>query len=206
MTSDTQILLDKIRRQMMKRARIILFVMAALLASTLACGDSFTPATTIPIVEKSAADINLTVQDLGDDWSLTEETGIEGIGDLEADDVKDANSRQFDSSSSMVMSIVFTTDSISQAEREMEEDISQDFQDQLLTEVPDMTFETLDPPAIGEEAILLKGTHADSGMDIYLLTYRDTNVIVMLMVMSLDGGLSQDQVLDFAQVIEGRIQ
>jgi hypothetical protein len=175
-----------------------------LLASTLACGSS----TQAPIVEMAAAEINFTAADLGGDWSLRADQGVDEIQDVSEGDVLDANLRMFASSelAGMIMSIVFTTESVAAAKQEMKGDLVNDMQKGFQANLPDLTLETLDPPDVGEETAMVGGNYADLEMNVYMLVFRKANVIVMFTAMGTENEVTEDLIVNYAQKIEAKIQ
>jgi hypothetical protein len=190
----------------MTKSRVVpILAVLVLLVSVLACGGSGTQAA---IIETKAAEMNFTAADLGGDWSLQEDQGVDEIQDISEEDVLDANMRMFASNelSGMVMSIVFTTDSVAKAKQEMKGDFVGDMRDGLQADLPDLIFETLDPPDVGEEAAMVGGNYADLSMNVYMLVFRKANVIVMFIVMGTEDVVTQDLAVDYAQTIEVKIQ
>jgi hypothetical protein len=190
----------------MNKSRLVLILaVLVLLASVLACGGNGTQA---PTIEMAAAEVNFTAADLGGDWSLQADQGVDEIQDISEEDVLDANMRMFASSelTGMVMSIVFTTESVAAAKQEMKGNFVNNMKDEFQAGMPDVTFETLDPPAIGEEAAMVGGNYADLAMNIYMLVFRKANVIVMFVVTGAEDGVTEDLIGDYAQRIEAKIQ
>lgn len=190
----------------MNRSRLMpILAVLALLASVLACGGSSTQA---PIIETEAAEMNFTAADLGGDWSLQADQGVDEIQDISEEDVLDANMRMFASSklAGMTMSFVLTTESVAAAKQEMKGDFVNDMKDGLQANLPDLTLETLDPPDVGEEAAMVGGNYADLAMNVYMLVFRKANVIVMFTVMGTEDEVTKDLIVDYAQKIEAKIQ
>ena len=178
---------------------------ACLLLATLACGST-QPAE--PIIETAAKDMNLTAADLGFDWSLTGEQGVDEMEDISEEDVLDANLRMFASTelTGMVMSIVFSTESVSSAQQEMGDVTAQDLGADMEAQLPGLTFETLDPPAVGDEAVAIGGNYADLNMNVYVMAFRKTNVIVIFSLMGAEESVNENLLADYAQKLEARIR
>jgi hypothetical protein len=190
----------------MNKSRLVpILAVLALLASALACGGSGTQA---PIIETKAAEMNFTAADLGGDWSLQADQGVDQIQDISEEDVLDANMRMFASNEleGMVMSFVFTTESVAAAKQEMKGHSIDDMKDDLQADLPDLTIETLDPPDVGEEAGMVGGNYADLEMNVYMLVFRKANVIVMFTVIGAEDEVTEDLAADYAQKIEAKIQ
>jgi hypothetical protein len=190
---------------MNKSHLVPILAVLVLLASAMACGGSDTQA---PIIEMEAAEINLTAADLGGDWSLQTDQGVDEIQDISEEDVLDANMRMFASNelTGMAMSIVFTTESVAAAKQEMKGDFVNDMREGLQADLPNLTLETLDPPNVGEESAMIGGNYADLEMNVYMLVFRKANAIAMFMVMGTEDTVTEGLIVDYAQKIEAKIQ
>jgi len=180
-----------------------LLVMGLLLA-TAACGGSKEPA-----IETPAAKMNLAAADIGPDWALLEEKGLAETPELKLPQIRDANMRSFEAEgiTGMVMSYVFSTKTVASAEKEMANgDITSNFMKGVQSQVPDMTFETTQPPDIGDEAVMIGGTYADLDLNVSMLTFRKGNVIVMLAAAGPEEVASEEAVSGYAQTVEARIR
>ena len=190
----------------MKRSRLNLILAAVcLVLAALAC-VSGEPAE--PNVERSAADMNLTAADLGGDWALAADQGLGEMADIGEEDVEDANTRMFTSqeATGMIMSIVFSTESVSAAKREMQGDAVQDLGAQLGAELPGASLEMLDPPDVGDEAVAVGGVYPELEMSVYMIAFRKANVIAMFSLMGAESSVDEAMLIEYARKLEAKIE
>ena len=178
-----------------------------LVLSMIACGNGES-ATEEPVIETSAGEINFSAADLGSDWSLMSDQGLDDMPDMKQPHIRDANMRMFGAAaiSGMAMSIVFTTDTIVSAEKEMEGGTVQSFADDIQEQVPGAALETLEPPDIGDEATMVGGGHPDLGLNIYFVAFRKANVIVLFSLIGSADSVTEETALDYARKLEAKIQ
>lgn len=181
---------------------ILILTVVCLLLSTIACGSKE------PVIETPAAEMNLSAADIGPAWSVVEEQGLDEATKSDLPHVQDANMRVFQAEgiTGMVMSYMFTTKSIASAEKEMAtggavSSFRKGFQEQM----PGMALETIQPPDIGDEAVMIGGSHDELGLNVYMLTFRKANVIVMLAVVGREEFASEGTTADYASKVEARI-
>lgn len=183
-----------------KTFHIILFIGLALLLA--ACGGSKEP-----IIEKPAGEINLTIQDLDDGWTLVEEQeDLNAVG-LKPSGYRDANIRFFqgDNPTIQVMGMVATAKSAEGAAKEFgKTDILGDMEESMLKQLPEMRFEKMEAPSMGDEQELLHGVYESLGLHLYVLVFRKANMISMVMLMGPDDIANLDAVTRYAQTIAAR--
>ncbi len=199
----------------MKPSRLILsLLVVCLLFSTVACGGG-KPATPTPtpepIIETAAAAMNLSAADLGSDWSLTGEETMETMKQGEEADLppylRDANMRTFETEriGDLVVSIIFTTESVDSAKEEMAGGTIRDLAKAFQEQVPSATMESLSPPDVGDEAVMIGGSESTLSLNVYVITFRKANVIAMLMVMGPQESTAEDVALGYARKLEAKI-
>jgi hypothetical protein len=187
----------------MKLSHLSLSLIAVcLLFSTAACGSSE------PIIETPAGEINLSADELGSEWSLSLDQGLDDMPDMQQSHILDANMRMFgtEGTMGMVMSIILSTKTVSSAEQEMKGATVQSFIDDIQEQVPGASLETLDPPDIGDEAAMVGGGHPDLGINIYLVTFRKSNIIVLFTLIGSSESTTEETALGYARQLEAKIQ
>ena len=130
------------------------------------------------------------------------------MSDLDLPHVQDANMRMFGAEgiTGMVMGYVFNTKTVASAEQEMATgDATSSFEEGLQKQMPGMTLETVQPPDVGDEAVMIGGSYPELGLNVYMLTFRRANVIVMLVAVGPEEFASEGTVADYAQKVEARI-
>jgi len=188
----------------MKHTRLLVgLLVVCVLASAVGCGSSE------PIIETPAAEMNLTTDDLGPNWSLDQEQDRdELLADAPAY-AMDANLRAFVSLDpfGVITSLVFTTKSVVSARSEMQGEFIQDLLDSIEEATADTSFEETEPPAIGDEAVSLGGSADLSGMEmnVYTLIFRKDNVIVMLFLVGPGDFANKDNATDYGRMLEAKI-
>ena len=185
-----------------KTLPIILFIGLALLLA--ACGGGKEP-----IIEKPAGEINLTIQDLDDGWTLVEEQeDLKAVG-LNPSGYRDANIRFFqgDNPAIQVMGMVATAKSVEDAVKELgKTDILGDMAESMLKQLPEMRFEPIEAPPVGDEQDMVHGVYESFGLHLYVLVFRKANMISMVMLMGPDDIANLDAVTRYAQTIAARAE
>ncbi|MDY6876578.1 MAG: hypothetical protein SWK90_10325 [Chloroflexota bacterium] len=186
----------------MKYSRLVLsLTVICLLLLTIACGSKE------PVIETLAGEMNLSAADIGPDWSLLEDQSLDEMPDSDLPHVRDASMRMFGAEgiTGMVISCVFSTKTVASAEREMATgDVTSSFAEGLQEQVPEVTLETLEPPSIGDEAVMTGGSYSELGLNIYMLTFRKANVIVMFAVIGPEEFATEEAVAGYAQKLEAK--
>jgi hypothetical protein len=187
-----------------KRSRWILsLVTMCLLLSTLACGGPKEP-----VIETPAKEMNFSAADIGSGWSQIADTGLDEMPDFKQAHIQDANMRMFgpEGAIGMVMSIVISTKSVASAQTEMAGDTVKNMGKNLQEQVPGATLSTLEPPEIGDEAVMVGGSHPDTGLNIYLLTFRKANVVAMLSLVAPADFATEEAAVEYGRKLEGNIR
>jgi hypothetical protein len=189
----------------MKHARSILslIMMVGLLLSTIACGSSE------PVIETSTAEMNLRAADIGPGWTMSAEQDAEETPELDLPHVQDGNMRMFEAEETigMVIGYVISTKTVAAAEKEMASgEATSSFEESLQAQVPEISLEMLQSPDVGDEAVMVGGSHPDLGLNIYMLTFRKANVIVMLAAIAPEEFASEEAMVNYAGKVEARIQ
>ena len=187
----------------MKYSRSILsMTVVCLLLSTIACGSKE------PVIETPASEMNLSAADIGTDWSLLEDQGLNDMPDSDLPHVQDASMRMFgaEGTTGMVISYVFSTKTVASAEKEMATgEATSGFEEGLQQQVPEITLETLQPPDIGDEAVMIGGSYPELDLNIYMLTFRKANVIAMFAVIGPEEFATEETTAGYARKMEARI-
>lgn len=191
----------------MKYSRLILsLTLVCLLLSTIACGSEEKE----PVIETPAGEMNFTVADIGPEWSLIGDQGLDDMDDMQDMDqahIQDANMRMFgaDTITGFAMSIVFSTKTVASAEEEIKGTTVQSFVDSIQEQMAGANLETLEPPAVGDEASMVGGSHPELGLNIYMLIFRKANVIAMFSLIGSADSVTEETVADYAQKLEAKI-
>lgn len=189
---------------MRKLSLVLLFVLALPL---LACGGEGGGT----LIETAAADMNLTAADLGSGYTLEEEEGLEQVvaemDPDEADDAKDANLRMFSTPDGMgmVMSVVVNFKTVSAAEANMR-GVMEGFEEGFNQEMPGTEFVELDDPNIGDDSVLIEAEMEGLGFTIYMLSFRQNNIMGLLAVFGMADQVSADDVTGMGQTMQGKIK
>ena len=187
----------------MQNTRLILsLTMVLLLLAGVACGPKDVT------IQTPADQINFSAADLGPAWSLMQESGLDEMPAMEQPHVQDANMRMFSAESitGMVISIVLNINTVDAARQEMSSDTVENFGQDFKAQFPDMTMERLPPPQVGDEAVLVRGNLSDLGINVYMMTFRKSNVIVMFNLIAAEDVATEELVLDCARMVEGKMQ
>ncbi len=193
----------------MRRARSFwaLFLLVVLLVG---CGPSE------PLIEKPAAEMNLTEADLGGEYTLQEEQGYtELTADMEpavAAEVSDAHMRLFVSNkeSAVVMGIVINIKSVSKARGNLSS-LVDGFKEGLTESLTDVSYEEVEAPAMGDETIISKAAVSDpmlggGEMHIYMVGVRKANVILVAATFGSEEISNEDAVRTLAQKMLDKAQ
>lgn len=188
----------------MKHTRLVVSLVAVcVLLSVGGCGPKE------EIIETAAGEMNFSTAELGSGWQMVEETGLEAMPEMEdMSHVRDANMRMFtpEGELGMVMSYVFSTKSVAAAEKEMASgEVIPGFVDGIKSELPEVSIATLDPPDIGDEAVMVGGDHPDLDINIYMVCFRKANVIDMFAVLGSQDSVTQDSAVGYARKLEAKI-
>jgi hypothetical protein len=177
-------------------------VCLALLA--MACGPSE------PTIEKPAAEMNLTVEDMGEGFSLEEELGLEEVLAQvqleEAGGINDANQRTFVSSDTTAWATTFVYASASAAQGGMTE-YAKNLETALQEGDEGLLLEdrSSDAPAVGDDAIMFRAVKLVEGNQIYLFGFRKINVFSVLVVSGSPERVDEDWIRGFGLKIANRI-
>ena len=180
----------------------LLFIIPLLALILAACGGAKEP-----IVEKPAGEINLMVQDLGPGWTLAQEQdGLEEAG-LKPSAYRDANLRRYQDTRSLAqaLGIVVTSKSAEGAAKEWREsDILNEMISSIQDQLPGITLEEIQPPAIADEQEMLHGQYAR--LNIYALLFRKANVFGMVMLIGKDDIATSEAIIEYAKAVVARTE
>jgi len=188
----------------MRNFRLI-FSLSLVLLLVVACGPKE------PIIETAAGDMNLTAADLESNWSLDEEQGMETLLESAPSYTKDANMRTFTSDEpiGVLVSIILTTNSVAAAKEEM---IGKDLMDTMgikatfLKMLPNVMPQKVEPPDVGDEAVMIVSQDTDLGFNVYALVFRKSNVIAMLFFGGTEDWATDEAITGYAQILEAKIR
>lgn len=187
----------------MKHSRLIFgLTVVCLLLSITACGSGE------PTIETPAAEMNLTVADLGPEWSLQQEQGKDELATtLQAGDLVDADMRIFAAAANqtMLVSQLISVKSVVSAKTTMAGEFVQAFTTGMQSLLPGVTLEELASPNVGEESVLMGGNVPDLDFNVYILAFRKTNVIATLFLMGPAESATEESVADYARKVEAKL-
>ena len=189
----------------MNRSSLTLgLIIAWLVLSVAACGGQATE----ELIQTAAAEMNFTAADLGSEWELMKEMRLDEIPMLkDVEHVQDANMRMFSATeiTGLMTSFVFSTKTAASAVSEMAGDTVRNTAKDLEAQVAGLTMETLDPPDIGDEATMSGGSVPNIGVNIYVLTFRRTNVVAMFSLIASTEVATEELVLNYARKLEAKM-
>ena len=187
----------------MNRTRLILSLMTVcLLLSSIGCGSGGSA------IETPAGEMNFSAADLGSDWSLQLDQSLDEIqGVSEEKAALDASLRTFATQDGRTLaSQVLTVKTVTGAKNSMAEGFAEPTIAQLKAQLPGVGFEELTSPSIGEEAVLVGGTVSELGLNVYVLTFRKSNVIAMIFLLGPEAFASEASTADYGRKLEAKIQ
>jgi len=183
---------------------ILILVVVCLLLSMVACGGQKEP-----IIETPAVEMNLTAADIGPNWSLQQEQGLNEIGEGLPKDVLDINVRGFLSMEpfGVVSSLIYSTKSTASAKRQMKGGWLKAFVDASKEQISEATFKETKPPSIGDEATMISGEGSFQGINVHVhsVIFRKSNVIVAIIIMGLEEAATEENLLEYARKVEAKI-
>jgi hypothetical protein len=159
------------------------------------------------IVEASAAAMNLAVGDLGEGFAMTSEEGksnIPGITREEAELLKDASMRYFESGDRLVVGAMIAFKDLTTPSAVLPE-LLDGFKEGFVKEIPGTPFDKLNPPAIGESAVLTGARVADGSVAVYALAFRKTNLVGLVAVAGPSDWATETVVGNLARKLESRV-
>ncbi len=156
-----------------------------------------------PLINKSAAQVNLTAADLGSEFLRTDEGGPEAFNDK---DLRDANIRTLTGDNTIVRSTVLiwnkrSGDSPNALLAAFDKPIRQD------ASVP-VSFGSPHAVSIGKQGALESFQFKTNGrkMHGHLLTFIRENVVVLVLEIGPKGGVTEDLIQSHARLIDKRLQ
>ena len=192
----------------MKTRRFLALMMILVVAFLVAaCGGSKEP-----IVEKPASEINLSLEDLGEGWTLTQDAdGLEGLKSVGVDarsvNIQDGNMRFFAGANPtiQIVSAVLVYKSEKSAEKDMKQaNLGKNVSSSIQAQIPDMTIETIQLDTVGENQEALYGVYEAVGLHFYTLVFRENNVGFMVMLMGPEDIANQETLLTHARTLANR--
>jgi hypothetical protein len=185
------------------RAWKMVLALALCLALLSACGPSAT------LIATPAKDMNLTADQAGEGYALSEEQGLEEFASsmniTNVDEISDASYRMFQNESGgIVLSLVITLKQVA-TPADLKE-LTDGFEEGFTGSMEGVTLEEFKAPTIGEEASVRGATFPDLGMSMYFMGFRKTNVIGVLAVVGVEGFASESIINDLGQKLAGKIK
>lgn len=132
----------------MKRYRLLIgLAVMGLILSLVACGGG-----SEPVIETAASEMNLVAADIPGWTAMGEDMTLEDMPSLDLPHVQDASMRTFgnEGATGMVMSILYSTDTVDAARQEMEGEVADSLVEDLQAQVPGASFESGEGPDIGD--------------------------------------------------------
>lgn len=188
----------------MKRYRLLIGLAGVgLMLSLIACGGG-----SEPVIETAPSEMNLVAADIPGWTAMGEDMTLEDMPALDLPHVLDANMRGFgnEGATGMVLSIVFSTDTVDAARQEMEGEVANDLVENLQAEVPDASFESGDAPDIGDQTGLVWGKDPATGLNVYIITFRKANVVALLTVIGERDQVTEPVAVFYAQTLADKIE
>lgn len=162
----------------MRFGRIVGFILILSMVVLSGCGPQPN------LIQKSAADMNLTQQDLGSGYGLSQEQGLDELKtswNLPNDpDLKDANYRLFESENGVVLAVVITLKK--PATTDTLKDLTGGFEEGFSTQLPGSALKEIQTARVGDESMTRGMDMADLGLSMYFLGFRKNNVVGVLAV------------------------
>jgi hypothetical protein len=187
----------------MNRTRLILILTTVcLLLSSIGCGSGGST------IETPAGEMNFSAADLGSDWSLQLDQSLDEIPGLsEEKAARDASLRTFATQDGRtIASQVLTVKTVAGAENSMAEGFAEPTIAELKAQLPGITFEQLASPTVGDETVLVGGNISELGLNVYVLTFRKSNVIAMIFLLGPETFASEASTADYGRKLEAKIQ
>jgi hypothetical protein len=157
-----------------------------------------------PLIDKAAAQVNLTAADVGSGYTLAEDSGTETFSDK---DLRDASRRVLQSGDSFVQATVLVWkqrvgDSPLALLTAFDKQIRQDTSVTAKFETPHTV--TVGPQSGALESFQL--TAQGRTLQGYLLAFIRDNVMVLVLEVGVPGTVTEQQILSHAQLIDQRLQ
>jgi len=187
-------------------SRLVLGLVAASVMLTAACGGG---APAAKAIQTPAEEMNFTAADLGPEWQIGQDVGLDEMTVFDdVDHIQDANMRMLSATqlTGLVTSFVFSTKTVKQAQTEMRGDAVESAAKDMEEQVPGLTMESLEAPDIGDEATMSGGTLPDLGVNVYVLTFRKANVVVMFSMIASSDVATEEFTIERARKLEARIR
>ncbi len=162
------------------------------------------------VIETPVTDMNLAAEEIGEGYTLSSEQGKEQFtatmtGD-ELKEFKDGNIRLFmTADNNIAMTGVASMNTVEGAKAEMRGMLS-GFEESFTSSMSTVTFNEMDAPNIGEEAVMMKGVESTLGFNLYLLAFRKANVIGIVFTMAADDAAAQALTNDLAAKLDAKIK
>lgn len=186
------------------RALKVTLALVLCLTLLVACGPAATT-----LISTPAKDMNLTADQVGAGYTLSEEQGLDefasslDIGNI--DEVSDANYRMFqDETGGVVLSLVITLKQTATASDLKE--LTDGFEEGFTESMTGLTLEEFTAPAVGDEASVRGATFPDLGMAMYFMGFRKTNLIGVLAVVGTEEYASESVIGGLGQKLAAKIK
>ncbi|MBN1484434.1 MAG: hypothetical protein JXA37_06900 [Chloroflexia bacterium] len=186
----------------MKRAIYSGLLLLVLLLA--ACGP------TGPTVELPAAEMNLSLADLEEDFKLQQELSYAEVLDQldlnpeDAGKASDAHMRIFETDERQLITFIIVFDAASTAKSSLN-DAQDGFQEALKQNEPSLAFTRIEGPEIGEELIFVGAELREQDSRVYLLGFRKYNVTGLLVASGASESVDEIWLSSLAQVMANGI-
>jgi hypothetical protein len=190
----------------MRGSRLVLGLLAASVLLAAACGGGGPAAKAI---QTPAKEMNFTAADLGPQWQIGQDMALDEMTAFDdVDHIQDANMRMLSATelTGLVTSFVFSTKTVKQAQTEMRGEAVESAAKDMEEQVPGLTMEPLETPEIGDEASMSGGTLPDLGVNVYVLTFRKANVVVMFSMIASSDVATEEFAIERARKLEAKIR
>lgn len=172
----------------------VAFLAIFVVISLFGCGD--------PLINKAAADLNLSAAEVGTGFTLTEERGPDTAN---SKDMRDSNTRDFEANGGFVRSVVVVG---KQTYSDMPEELINVLETSMQQEANvDVKFEKMQTMLIGDRGgikpFILKATAGS--LQGYVVAFVKRNVIVMIIETGAMEQISKDSVQKHARLIANRL-
>ena len=186
---------------------VVLVLLGALLVS---CGPSNLNQ---PLIQKDAADLNFTAEELGSNFVVLDEASKDQIlkrmelTEEEIAVIEDANLRALGSEETQVMvtSLIFRLKDANSAVASLDKNwdtITRRFKEQF----PNKELSELTPPKLGDKVMVVKASFPEEGFNIYVAGIRKVNVVGIMSFIGSEESLPEQTVMDYLRKLESHLK
>ncbi len=162
------------------------------------------------VVKTSAADINLSVEDVGADSSLTQEQlkdqVTSGWPEEDLQECRDGNFRLFQVAGGSTASTGILVINSADEAKDWVAGTLEGLVAGITTSRPEATFNGVDAPMVGEEAVMAKGVDSADGTNFYVVVFRQANVVATVTTMAMDDATALALINDLCARLEAQVR